>query len=91
MILDRKLFFSTTKSDETVDFFDTVNNALLKKKLLWLKFFFSVYDFREILNQIKQKIYRKTRDEFQIYSLLAMKIVERQKWLFSPLYPATTK
>ena len=89
MILDRKLFFSTTKSDETVDFFDTVNNALLKKKLLWLKFFFSVYDFREILNQIKQKIYRN--DEFQIYSLLAMKIVERQKWLFSPLYPATTK
>ena len=30
MILDRVLFFSTTKSDETVDFFDTVNNALKK-------------------------------------------------------------
>ena len=31
MILDRNLFFSTTKSDETVDLFDTVNNALKKK------------------------------------------------------------
>ena len=30
MILDRILLFSTTKSDETVDFFDTVNNALKK-------------------------------------------------------------